>query len=197
MKDNEEKDKGFTVVDRRFWQQDENDLENENSDESLNKPTYVLDLEKKLEEKDKLLQEYITKHKESLNEFDSAKQRIKRDVSKEVERSQRTVLVEFLEVLDNLDRALDSVPNGEVSSFVQGVSLVRDLFINKLSSLGAKRTDSLGKKFDPAEHEAVSIVPVENPEWDGQIVGVVRGGYVMGDSILRPAGVVVGRYGNG
>ena len=81
-----EDDKGFTVVDRRFWQQDENDLKNDNSEEPLSKPTYIVELEKKLEEKEKLLQEYIAKHKESLNEFDNAKERIKRDVSKEKRR---------------------------------------------------------------------------------------------------------------
>jgi molecular chaperone GrpE len=197
MNDNKNDAKGFTVLDRRFWAEEDGETEAAEHGESPQKPSYVLDLERKIEEKDKLLEECIAKYKESLNEFEQAKERIQRELSKEVERTRRLVLTDFLEIVDNLDRALASVPDNEASPLSQGVTFVRDLFVEKLALLGAKRIEPLGEKFDPATHEALSVVQVNDPRQEGRIVGVIRQGWILGDSILRPAGVAVARQNNG
>ncbi len=104
------------------------------------------------------------------------------------------VLGEMLEVLDNLERALESGgQDATAGSFVEGIRLVRDQFVAKLSHLGAVRMSSLGNPFDPARHQAVSTIPVSDPARDGRVEGVVCEGYTIEDELLRPAIVAVGR----
>jgi molecular chaperone GrpE len=52
---------------------------------------------------------------------------------------------------------------------------------------------ALGERFDADRHDAVSLAPVQNPAQDGLVVAVVKEGYAIGDEILRPASVVVGK----
>jgi len=193
MSETRSDDKGFTVVDRRFWAEGDGESAGAEREESPQKPSYVLDLEKKIEEKDKLLAEYVAKYRESMNEFEQAKERIRREHSKEVDRIRRSILVEFLEIIDGLDRAIESIPPNEASPLSQGVIFVRDLFAGKLAALGAKRLEPLGEKFDPAAHEALSVVPSSDPGQDGTVVGVIRQGWALGENVLRPAGVAVAR----
>ena len=96
----------------------------------------------------------------------------------------------FLEVLDNLDRAIEAAPD-KADPFVAGVSIVKQQFITTLEGMGVKRIDPLGQPFDPALHEAVSSVPVQPGAEPNTVVGVVRPGYLIGEEVLRPAAVAV------
>jgi molecular chaperone GrpE len=181
------------VDDRRWWARGESA---ESTEPAGRKPTYVEALEQQLADKTALLQNYAVEQRRTLEEFEQVKLRIRRDVAKEVERSRRAVLVELLEVLDNLDRALASEqerPQGEgPHSLLQGVGLVRDQFLAKLQAFGVVRVAALGQPFNAALHEAVTTAPVD-PSQDGVIVAVVKEGYAIGDDVLRPASVVVGK----
>ena len=97
----------------------------------------------------------------------------------------------FLEVLDNLDRALEAAADRQGDPFVQGVSLVRQQFLNTLDGLGVKRIEPVGQPFDPALHEGVATVAASGGIQPGHIVGVVRPGYLIGDEVLRAAQVAV------
>jgi molecular chaperone GrpE len=184
------------VVDRRWWARKEGDDPVEPS--GARKPSYVEDLEKRLAEQAAQLQNYLTEHRRSLDEFEQVKSRIKREVAREVERGKRAVLVEMLEVIDNLDRAISAVRgttgSDEVSAnLIRGVELVRDQFLVKLGAFGVIRTESLGLEFDATRHEAVTTASVADLAQDGVVIAVLKEGYAIGDEILRPASVVVGR----
>lgn len=185
------------VVDRRWWARTEG-ADPSNEDEPARKPTMVEDLEQQLTDARSRIQELTTGHRQALEEFEQVKVRIRRDVAREVERGRRTVLLEMLEVLDNLDRAVaaagDSTGTPAVEQFVRGVSLVRDQFLIKLEGFGVKRVPAVGQAFDALHHEAVTTTPVPSPAEDGIVVAVVKEGYVIGDEVLRPASVVVGRH---
>jgi len=125
-------------------------------------------------------------------------ERTRRESVREVERSRRVILVELLEVLDALDRALeasDDTVADERSGLAEGVALVRDLLEQRLAAFGVARIEARGARFDPARHEAQAVVPVEDPDLDGSVVDVFREGYAIGPDVLRPAGVAVGRVG--
>ena len=79
-------------------------------------------------------------------------------------------------------------------ALLKGVELVRDLFLSKLASYQVVRFRDDGAAFDPRRHEAVSIVPVTDPALDDRVVSVIRPGYSIGDDVLRPATVAVGRF---
>ncbi len=180
MDDDAKQEPQIRVVDRRWWARTD---EAGAAVEPSTKPTYVEELERQLAEKSTKLQNVAS-------EFEQARIRLRRDVAREVERGRRAMLVELLEVVDNLDRALGAAA-GESSNLVRGVELVRGQFLAKLEAFGVKRIEALGQKFDATVHEAISTAPVTDPAHEGSIVAVVKEGYVIGDELLRPASVVV------
>lgn len=181
------------VVDRRWWANPEGEGPREDTRGS-GKPTYVEALEQQIADKDKQIQEYLTKYRQAAGEFEEARLRLRREISKDVERSRRDILSEFLEVLDNLDRAVDSAREGAAQdALVQGIEMVRRQFHAKLESFGVRRIEVANQPFDPALHEAISSVPAASPEQDGFVVGTVRAGYTIGDEVLRPAAVAVAK----
>lgn len=177
------------VTDRRWWARTPNE-DGEIEDEPVTKPTYVAELEQKIAAKDEEIQRLIAEYKSASTEFEDARARLRKELSKDVERGRRSLIVSFLEVLDNLDRALDAAAD-KADPFVAGVSLVRQQFLTTLEGLGVTRIDPLGHPFDPARHEAVSSVPAPSGTPINTVVGVIRPGYLMGEDILRPAAVAV------
>ncbi|MGE5815278.1 MAG: nucleotide exchange factor GrpE [Acidobacteriota bacterium] len=194
-------DQEIKVVDRRWWARSEGATTE--AQEPSTKPSYVEELEKRLADKDKEIQEYLSKYRQASSGYEESRARIRKETSKEIERGRRAVLVEFLEVIDNLDRAIDHgaeayeggdhAPNFE--ALLQGILMVQQQFLAKLASFGVKRIDLDGQPFDPSRHEAVTTVPVPTSDLDGRIVGVVTHGYTIEDEVLRPAMVAVGKYG--
>ena len=183
------------VVDRRWWaNQGKSSDTAETATSSSLKPTYVEELERQVAEKDKQLQEYIAKYRKAASEFEEARLRLRREISKDIDRARREIIADLLEVLDNLDRALDANAAGAPpEALLQGVQLVHRQFLSKLESLGVRRIDAEGRPFDPTLHEAVSAVPTEDGSQEGLIVGVVRHGYRIHDDVLRPAAVAVAK----
>lgn len=181
------------VVDRRWWVNQDAEAPREDTRGS-GKPTYVEELERQIAEKDKQVQEYLAKYRGAAAEFEEARLRLRREISKDIERSRREILADLLEVVDNLDRALESArKGGSLDALLQGVEMVRRQFLQKLEGFGVKRIEADQQPFDPMLHEAISSVPAGSPDQDGIVVGTVRTGYRIGDDVLRPAAVAVAR----
>ena len=189
-----EHDVPVKVIDRRWWaKQDAGDSDREDS-RGAGKPTYVEELERQIAEKDRQAKEYLAKYRQAATEFEDARLRLRREISKDIERGRREILADLLDVVDNLDRALESARTGaSPDALVKGVEMVRRQFLSKLDSFGVKPMDVSNQPFDPTLHEAISSVPAESPEQDGLVVGTVRTGYRIGDEVLRPATVAVAK----
>jgi molecular chaperone GrpE len=183
------------VVDRRWWANtDASGTSSDGATASL-KPTYVEELEQKLAEKDKQIQEYLTKYRQASSEFEEMRLRLRREITKDIERTRREILSELLEVVDNLERALDAAKRSpSAEALLQGVEMVRRQFLSKLEGLGVKQIESGDGRFDPALHEAVSTVPAASADQDGMVVGIIRQGYRIGEEVLRPAAVAVAKH---
>jgi len=185
------------VVDRRWWvNQEPANTSTATATPSL-KPTYVEELEQKLADKDKQLQDAIARYRGASNEFEESRLRLRREIGKDIERARREILADLLDVVDNLDRAIDAARSSaapdRVDTLLQGVEMVRQQFLAKLEGFGVKRIESEGQPFNPSLHEAISAVPASTPAQDGTIVGVIRHGYRIGDDVLRPASVAVAK----
>jgi molecular chaperone GrpE len=178
------------VTDRRWWARDV-DADAAPSEEPRLKPTYIEELEARLAAKDAEIQELVAKYRSAADEFDQARARLRKEVSKDLERGRRSIIIGFLEVLDNLDRALESASARSDDPLVQGVSLVRQQFLATMEGLGVTRPDPIGQPFDPERHEAVTTLASTPDTPPGTIVGVIRPGYLIGDEMLRPAQVAV------
>jgi molecular chaperone GrpE len=196
-------DAELKVVDRRWWVQQGESEQQAGFDETGDpwrpgKPTYVEELERQLADKDRHLQETLVKYREAAHEFDAARARLRKEIAKDVERGRRVMLTELLDVLDNLDRAVEAATRAQAhEAVVTGVDIVRRSFLAKLEGFGVSRIDVLGERFDPTRHEAITVVPTDNPGQDGMVCGVLAPGYAMTDSVLRPARVAVARFGSG
>lgn len=99
------------------------------------------------------------------------------------------LVINYLPVLDDLDRALESVPE-EIAGhqWVEGVRMVERKFRGVLESSGVQEIEAEGRPFDPALHEAISYAP--GPA--GDVIAVVQTGYTLDGKVVRPAQVVVG-----
>jgi molecular chaperone GrpE len=149
------------------------------------------EIKAKLDEMDKKAEEYLDGWQRSRAEFANYKKRIAREYE-EIHRSARGEVIKlYLEVVDDLKRALDDKPNnGEDGSWAGGIEIIYQKLLSKLESEGVKPMDALGHDFDPNIHEA--IMKEENEDYkSGQIIEVMQEGYWIGDKVLRPAQVRV------
>ena len=163
------------VVDRRWWARGETA---EGAETAAGKPTYVEELESRLAEKDRMLQEYIQQYKAAAAEFEASRARARRDVAKEIEHGKRAILTELLETVDNLDRAIDSGKiAGSIDVLLHGVEMVRQQFLQRLQGFGIQPIEPLHQPFDPLQHEAITVIPAQSAEDDEKVLGVVRRGY--------------------
>ena len=125
-------------------------------------------------------------------ELSRAKHRFDREARREIARQKRETIAPFLEVLDDVDRALAASDEAS-GSMREGVEMIRDRFLATLRDQGVTPMEVDGAPFDPERHEAMSVVPVTDPSLDNVVVGVIRAGYMLDGDVLRPAGVAVGR----
>jgi molecular chaperone GrpE len=187
------------VVDRRWWARGEDAAGD--APRGSSKPSFVEELEVRLANAEKQAQEYLGKYRQASQEFEDARARMRKELSKDAERSRREVLISLLEVADNLDRAIEAARTSAKRTaegaaddpLLKGVEIVLQQFLAKLEGFGVKRIETRGALFDPALHEAVTTVAAPTPESDGRIVGVIAHGYRIGDEVLRPALVAVGQ----
>ena len=112
----------------------------------------------------------------------------------EIIRSRRAdVLRAMLPVIDNLDRAIESVDSetAEVAGVIEGIRLTRKQMADVLKGQGVQLIEADGD-FNPSYHEVVATV-ADPDRSDGEIVDVVRSGYVLDDLVLRPSMVRVAK----
>ena len=107
-------------------------------------------------------------------------------------RAKEDAVIEFLPVLDNLDRAL-SASIEDPASIIKGVEMVHRQFVNALENLGVSAINAKGETFDPSLHDAAGTEQVEDPELDGKVINVMLTGWRSKDRVLRPAQVTVGK----
>jgi molecular chaperone GrpE len=122
-------------------------------------------------------------------DFDNYRKRVAREQMQLLTRSGERVVAKLLSVLDDLERALDAAEHHEEAKVLEGVRMTKDALAAVLASEGVEEIDADGP-FDPHVHEALLTQPAEGVE-PGHVVQVVQRGYRMGDTVLRPARVVV------
>jgi len=129
-------------------------------------------------------------------DFDNYKKRARKDQSDGEARAKESVLRDFLEIADNLERATTSWKGdqdgkeADAKSIRDGVELVLRQFRSKLERYQVKVIESVGLPFDPRFHEAISQAPSAEAK-PGSVLHELQKGYLIGEKLLRPAMVVV------
>lgn len=139
---------------------------------------------------EKQLAEEREQNLRTLAEFDNYRRRTRQELAGAQQAGKREVLLAFLDVMDDFDRALLHV--GEASdAVVEGLRLIRQRFNDVLISNGVTAFDSEGQSFDPMIHEAMSVIEADEGRESGTVYAEERRGYLMNGELLRPARVVV------
>jgi molecular chaperone GrpE len=138
--------------------------------------------------------EYLELARRTRADFENYRKRAAREAAAAQERGVVKLVRELLPAVDNLDRAVDAADVTEDANngdeLVSGIKLVQAEVISALARAGVEQFDPDGERFDPECHEAVAQQQVEGAE-PGTIVEVYQRGYRLGDSVIRPARVIV------
>ncbi len=121
-------------------------------------------------------------------EFDNYRKRVEREKTEAIERGKEAVILNMLEALDNLDRALATgrAEGGNLADFLAGVELIQRQITDGLSSLGVKPIPAVGEAFDPMVHEAIATDETDEYKPNTVLVELKRG-YTLGGRLLRPS----------
>lgn len=133
--------------------------------------------------------EYLAGWQRALAELSNYKKRTERDRAQWQETITTDIVLELLPVLDDFDRAMESLPSGGDSTqqeWANGVLLIHRKLKTLLERLGLQEIEAVGAEFDPNLHEAVTHED-SNEHPTGHVIGVVRRGYRIGDRVVRPA----------
>lgn len=123
-------------------------------------------------------------------EFDNYRKRTERDRAENVQRAGQRVIESLLPVLDSIDAAASiEATTPPEAKMLEGMKGTHAQLLEALSRDGFAEIDAVGAPFDPALHEAISVIPGEG---DQIVHQEVRKGYVMGGRVIRPSLVVVG-----
>jgi len=124
-------------------------------------------------------------------ELENFRRRMLRDVDQQLRFSSMPLVTDLLEVLDNLNRAMESaVPTAGSEGLIAGVKLVQQQFVNVLSKHQCKQIPSVGMPFDPNVHQAISQQPSDTHA-AGTVMLEHSVGYMLHDRVVRPSMVVV------
>jgi molecular chaperone GrpE len=185
-----------------MWERDEERLATArdeagepSGDEEPSNEQELLDEKERIEAEDPLARaqrerdEYLDLARRAQADFENYRKRAAREAAAAGERAKSGFVRELLPVVDNLERALASAGQEE-QHLAEGVRLVHSELIAVLERNGVEQFDPSGERFDPSEHEALSMRAQDGAE-SGLVLDVVEKGYRANGTILRPARVVV------
>ena len=100
----------------------------------------------------------------------------------------------MLPVIDSMEMGLNAAlgDNATLDSIRQGSELTLNMFIQVLAKQGLNQIDPLGEKFDPEQHQAISMIEDESAE-SNTVINVMQKGFSLNDRLVRPAMVVVAK----
>ena len=188
------------VTDRRRIHVEDGDADRDPGevDESPNlKPSYVEELEARVRASEQKTLEVNSRFEQLRaqlqKETDETRQRLNKAADERARREKADFIAALLPVLDNLQRATEAAENGSSPEIIaEGIRQTAASFEKALGAAGVEPINAVGEQFDPEFHDAVETVEVV-PEDDGKVIAQHAPGYRMGERLLRPARVKVGR----
>lgn len=151
-------------------------------------------LREKLKDCQKERQEFLDGWQRQKADFLNAKRRMEEERASDVVRTTASVIEKLIPLADSFDVALREGPAGDGAGWRDGVERMRAQLFSTLEGLGVSALEPVGGAFDPRFHEAVSEVPVTDPAQHHVVLEVFSRGYALGERVIRPAKVVVGRF---
>ena len=149
-------------------------------------------LEKELAEEKEKAANYLENWQKAEADFSNYRKRIEQEKEDLTREAVSRVLLRILPVIDDLERAFDSLPaKPKDPSWVDGIKLIHRKLMADLEAQGLSEVNALSETFDPNLHEAVAYQDGE----EGKVIAVARKGYKLNNKVLRATQVVVGKGG--
>ena len=141
------------------------------------------------------LAEVMAAYRTLKSENEDFRERQSRNMERRFEQRREKLLLKFIDVLDNLDRALEAAQTSYAGQpLLEGMILVRTQLLQTLQDEGLDRIPVLGLPFDPAVAESVSTAPVKEAEQHHVVVKELLRGYRLNGRVARPSHVVIGHF---
>ncbi len=192
---NDKPDEALKVFDKRHWANPEARAER-GEKETIAAPTYVAKLEEQAAQSEAKLKEYIAAYKAKMAENDQWRARMEKDVDRRAGARAAEFVGRIMPGVDHLALAVDSAQKTrDVEALIQGILMIKSGFSRIFAELGLKEIECLGHPFNPELMETVQVARVDEKEKDDTVLEIAQAGYLMNDVLVRPAKVVVGRYG--
>jgi len=149
------------------------------------------DMKIKAEELEKQSEEFRDKYFRVLAEYDNAKKRMEKDTIEIIKFSNESIIRELIPIIDNFDRAYEAAKNHEHDeTFSKGVEIILKDFHKLLENNGVSKIKTVGEKFDPHIHEAVTAEYTDKYPED-TIIDEISAGYTLNGRLLRAAKVKI------
>ncbi len=132
--------------------------------------------------------QYLALAQRTQADFENYKKRAARDAALAQQRGVTKLVKELLPAVDNLERAISHAAAED--PLLEGIKFVLSDLLAAFGRSGIESFDPAGETFDPTVHEAVAQFPKEGVD-PGTVVEVYQQGYRLGETVLRPARVVV------
>jgi molecular chaperone GrpE len=144
------------------------------------------------------LAEVLAAYRTIKSENEGFRERISRNLQRRFTQRHETLLLKFIDILDNLDRALEAAQRSYAGEpLLEGMILVRTQLLQRLQEEGLERIPVLGMPFDPEVSESVATQPVPDPDHHNVVVKDLMRGYRVNGRVVRPSRVVIGVYQEG
>lgn len=175
--------------------------ENEELSEELKKDSKLIKKLKKkahhLEEENQKLSDQITYLKDQLLRNQAELENFKRRTNEERIRERKYAMQDFfseiINVIDTFDKVVSAKTDDEkLKKYLVGFVMINNNIKQILESYGVKKIECLNKEFDPAFHQAIEVVEIENSK-PNMVVEIIADGYLYKDRVLRPAMVKVSK----
>lgn len=165
----------------------------ENSEEQTEEAPKEKTTEELLAEAQAEIEELKTKQLYKQAEFENFRKRVITEKAELILNGGRKVLEAMLPVVDDLERALAHMDKAEdIQAVKDGVDLIYKKFLTTLKAQGVTPMEAQGADFNTDFHEAVTQFPAPTDELKGKVIDCTEKGYMLNDSVLRYAKVVVG-----
>lgn len=162
---------------------EENDTE-ETVTEEAKESSEDNDLAKKLEEKEAESASYLERLQRTMAEFDNFRKRTTKEKSAMYEKGVKDSVEPILQIIDNFERAFDSLGDEEKGSFATGMEMIYKQFVSVLGDIGVVPIEAVGKEFDPNFHNAVTHVD-DDAYGENEVVEEFQKGYMYNETVLR------------
>ena len=141
------------------------------------------------------LAEVLNAYRALKTENEGFKERITKNLERRLDQRRERLLLKFIEILDNLDRALEATEQVYTGTpMIEGIILVRTQLLSVLKEEGLERIPVLGLPYDPNVAEAVETRPVAEAEHHHMVVKELLRGYRLNGRVARAARVAVGEH---